>query len=308
VIRNTAQRWARRVPTLKEAQRRMAENPRVLRDPRHLARPGGDGPLVTVITAVRDNAGTLGRCLQSVQAQGYGPVEHVVVDGGSTDGTLEIIHRHADRIAALVSERDAGISDAFNRGLGLARGEIIGLLNADDWYEPDAVGQAVGALGAHPEAGIACGRLRYWRGDRPDVEFPSQPERLGVDMTVNHPTLFVRRSVYERIGLFRPDLHLAMDYELVLRARRLGVRFVSVDRVLANMSWEGASDRRWRQTLGEVARVVHDLYPRDPWMHALLLFKLSKATTARALEAAGLSRLTRLYRERISRFRRSYPD
>jgi glycosyltransferase involved in cell wall biosynthesis len=286
----------------------MEASPRVLRDPRHLAREGGAGPLVTVVTAVRNNADTLERCLRSVQAQDYGPVEHVVVDGGSTDGTQEIIHRHAESIAALISERDAGISDAFNRGIGLARGEIIGLLNADDWYEPDAVGRAVQALAEHSEAGIACGRLRYWRGKRPDVEFPSQPERLGVDMTVNHPTLFVRRQVYQRIGLYRTDLRLAMDFELVLRASRLGVGFVSLDRVLANMAWEGASDRHWRRTLWEVARVVHDLHPRSPRMHALLLFKLGKATSARVLEAAGLSRLTRLYRSRLSPFRRRYPD
>ncbi len=298
-------------PRLADVAARMAAHPGVRRTPALVERltaaaiPGR--PLVSVVTVVRNGAGTLSRCLQSVQDQDYRPLEHVVVDGGSTDGTVALLEERADTLTAWISEPDAGISDAFNRGIGLSRGAVIALLNVDDWYEPGAVRDAVDALMTHPEAGIACGRLRYHRDGVPDVEFPSQPERLGVDMTVNHPTMFVRRSVYDRIGLYREDLRLAMDYELALRAQQAGVRFHSLDRVLANMSWEGASDVQWHRTLVEVARAVHGLYPTSPGWHARLLGKIAKATTARALDSLGLQAVTRFYRGRLSPFRRRYP-
>lgn len=298
-------------PALADAQRLMKVHAAVQRNEDLSARLGSlagpERPLVSVVTAVLNRGATLARCLESVRTQDYSPIEHIVVDGGSTDGTLEIIRANAGSMTAWLSEPDGGVSEAFNRGIGLARGEIVGLLNADDWYEPDAIGEVVRALGTDPGAGVACGRLRFVRGDVPDVEFPSQPERLGVDMTVNHPTLFARRAVYERVGLYRTDLRLAMDYDWVLRARRKGVRFRSLDRVLANMAWEGASDLQWRRTLVEVARVVHGHYPRSLWWHARLLLKLTKATSARALDAAGLQALTRFYRSHISPFRRVYP-
>ncbi len=103
-------------------------------------------PRVTIITAVRNRAATLARTIESVLAQTYPEVEHVVIDGASSDGTVEVIRRYADRLAHWQSEPDRGISDAFNKGLAAARGDCIGLLNADDWLEPDQIERAVAAL------------------------------------------------------------------------------------------------------------------------------------------------------------------
>ncbi|MCE3247241.1 MAG: glycosyl transferase, partial [Geminicoccaceae bacterium] len=104
-------------------------------------------PRVTIITAVRNRAATLARTIESVLAQTWPEVEHVVIDGASSDGTVEVIRRYADRLAYWQSEPDRGISDAFNKGLAAARGDCIGLLNADDWLEADQVERAVAALG-----------------------------------------------------------------------------------------------------------------------------------------------------------------
>jgi glycosyltransferase involved in cell wall biosynthesis len=103
-------------------------------------------PTVTIITAVRNRAATLSRTIESVLAQTYPRVEHIVIDGASSDGTVEVIRRYADRLSHWRSEPDRGISDAFNKGVAAARGDCIGLLNADDWLEPEQIERAVAAL------------------------------------------------------------------------------------------------------------------------------------------------------------------
>src|SRR4051794_27577813 len=123
-------------------------------------------PLVSVVTIVRNGARTLSRTIDSVLSQDFRDIEYIIVDGGSTDGTLELLRANQDRIALWISESDLGISDAFNKGIALSRGEIVGLLNSDDWYEPGAIHAMVEHM-QKSGADIACGRLQYWEGDRP---------------------------------------------------------------------------------------------------------------------------------------------
>jgi glycosyltransferase involved in cell wall biosynthesis len=269
-----------------------------------MAAPGR--PLVSIITVVLNRERTLPDAMRSVLSQDYEPIEYILIDGGSTDGTVDLIRAQADRLYAWVSEADEGISDAFNRGIGLARGEIIGILNSDDWYEAQTVTRVVAALGAHPAAALASGRLLYWKDDRPDAIFPSQPERLGVDMTINHPATFVRRTAYERAGLFRLDYRYAMDYELVLRFQALGYEFASVDAVLANMRYDGAADRNWLRSLREMRRAQRAIYPGDVRLGLQYVLKFTRSCVARVLASLGLGAVNRFYRSRLSRFRRSY--
>lgn len=264
-------------------------------------------PLVSIVTVVLNRESTLPDAMRSVFEQSYrGEIEYILIDGGSRDGTVDIIRAHAGRLAAWVSEKDAGISDAFNRGLALANGEIIGILNSDDWYATDTVERVVQAFRDQPGAGIACGRLQYWKADQADAIFPSLPEQLGIDMTVNHPTMFVHRQVYLRAGLFKLDYRFAMDYELALRFQAMGARFVSVDGVLANMRFDGAADRNWFRSLREMRKAQREIYPgRFALAYAL---KFTRAVTGRLLAAVGLGAVNRFYRSRISRFRRSYEN
>src|SRR5688500_11046379 len=191
-------------------------------------------PLVSIVTIVRNGAARFARAAESVLAQDYPAIEYIVVDGASTDGTLDVIRRLESRIAVWVSEPDTGISDAFNKGIAFAHGEVVGLLNSDDWYEPGAVSAAVRAL-KESGADIAHGKLQYWKGSRKTYLVTGDADLLEKGMTIGHPTMFVRRACYERLGLYRHDFRQAMDYEWLLRAKLSGARFCFIDECLATL-------------------------------------------------------------------------
>ena len=203
----------------------------------------------SVVTPSFNQAGFIERTLASVEAQ-RGPfeVEHIVVDGGSTDGTLDVLRRHPG--LRWISERDAGQSDAINKGFRMATGEVLAWLNSDDLYEP-------GALAAVAEA-LPAGGARWCFGEcrvvdeeereiRPVVTWyknrQSRRYSLGRLLGRNfipQPAVFFRRELLDEVGGIRPDYHLAMDYDLWLRfARRAEPAFVP--RPLAAFRWHGAS-------------------------------------------------------------------
>lgn len=262
-------------------------------------------PLVSVVTIVRNGVTTFERAMQSVLSQEYPKIEYIAVDGGSTDGTLDIIRSQDDRIAVWVSETDSGISDAFNKGIALAHGDIVGLLNSDDWYEPGAISAVVLAL-RESGADIAYGKLQYWHNDRRTYLVASDADLLDSGMTVGHPTVFARRACYERFGLFRLDYRQAMDYEWLLRAKVGGARFCFVDRCLANMQGGGVGDRHWRQSQREVARAraIHLPNARGAipyWTY--LGMAIVKGTIRRALDALSLNAIRRWKHRVMSRIR-----
>ena len=300
-------------PAYGTEREKLNQNPLVVRRPgvtaNRAAQAGSPLPLVSVITVVLNRRHTLLDAMQSVFAQTYtGPIEYVLIDGGSTDGTVDLIQAHQDRIAIFLSERDAGISDAFNRGLALASGAIIGILNSDDWYAPDTIERVVAAFQQTPGTGVACGRLQYWKGETPDAIFPSHPDRLGIDMTVNHPTMFVHRAVYEHGGLFKLNYRYAMDYELALRFQAMRVQFASIDAVLANMRFDGAADRNWYSSLREMRQAQREIYPGNIKLARQYLFKFVRACVGRLFATLGLDAINRFYRSHISSFRRQYGE
>lgn len=262
-------------------------------------------PLVSIVTIVRNGVRTIERALRSVQLQEYPRVEYIVIDGGSTDGTLDIIQSWDERIAVWVSEADAGISDAFNKGIAFSLGDIVGILNSDDWYEPGAISAAVHAL-TESGADIAYGKLQYWQNDRRTYLVTSDASLLERGMTVGHPTVFVRRACYERFGLYRLDFRQAMDYEWLLRAKAGGARFCFVDLCLANMQGGGLGDRNWRQSQVEVARAraIHLPNARGAIPYWTYLWTaIAKGTIRRALDVLGLSVVRRWKHRIMSRIR-----
>jgi len=185
-------------------------------------------PLVSVVTPSLNQAEYLREAIESVLAQTYAPIEHIVVDGGSTDGTLEIL-REYDRLR-WVSEPDRGQSHAVNKGFATARGEIFGWLNADDAYEPDAVEAGVRAL-----AGVGLAYADVTRvndhGDNPR-RIRSRPvwdlwTELNDGNGVYSPSVFFTREAFEAVGGIDEELHLSMDYDLWLKiGKRFGARHV----------------------------------------------------------------------------------
>jgi glycosyltransferase involved in cell wall biosynthesis len=182
-------------------------------------------PLVSIITPSYNQAAFLEQTIQSVLGQTGASIEYLVVDGVSTDGSLEIILRYSDRLAWWVSERDAGQADAINKGLRRAKGEIVAWLNSDDLYLPGTVAQAVEAFQAYPEAGLVfgdaitidpkgrqIGRLAFgdWGLD----------ELIGFRI-ICQPAVFMRRSVLEQAGYLDPSYHYLLDHQLWLRIARL---------------------------------------------------------------------------------------
>ena len=178
---------------------------------------------ITIITAVLNSKNFIENCIQSVLHQNYKNIEHIVIDGGSSDGTLNIVHKYQSGIAELVSERDDGIYDAMNKGIRLATGDVVGILNADDFYPAPVILEKVAQVFENEDIASCYGDLeyvdavdtgkvaRYWRSGPYDVN------KFYLGWMPPHPTFFVRRSVYQRYGLFNLSLGSAADYELMLR-------------------------------------------------------------------------------------------
>lgn len=215
---------------------------------------GENGPVVSIITIVRNGEACIEKAIQSVLSQTYPNVEYILVDGGSTDGTLGIIRRYEDKIAYWVSEGDRGISDAFNKGIERATGELVGILNSDDWYEPDAIRLAVEAFLENPGSGVVYGWMNYWQGNKLAHVYKSDHTGLPSRMSISHTASFVAKWVYNKHGVFDETYKYAMDYELVLRFFYSGVKFVYINKVLSNMSAGGASYSNWIVSFKEVAR------------------------------------------------------
>ncbi len=181
--------------------------------------------LVSIVTPVLNAASSLEKTIASVLSQTYQPIEYLIMDGGSTDGTLDIARRYADRLT-LVSEPDRGQSNAINKGWQRAQGEILAFINADDQYLPDSVAKAVAYFKAHPEAGWVYGDPLSITASGEPMPFRRATQawdydkllRLGV--YVSQPTTFIRRSVVDAFGPFDESLSYTMDYEYWLRIGR----------------------------------------------------------------------------------------
>jgi glycosyltransferase involved in cell wall biosynthesis len=266
--------------------------------------PTRRGVRVSIVTAVRNSATSLARTIESVLAQTWPEVEHIIIDGASSDGTLEVIRRYADRLAHWRSEPDRGISDAFNKGVAAARGDCIGLLNADDWLEPEQVERAVTAL-RQSGADFVFGDLLYHDASgrtlfriRGDPHYARAIDRGMPD--VNHPTLLARREVYERVGGFDLALRFAMDYDWLLRAHRAGFRGTYAPEVVGHMTLAGVSDRDYVEALGEVRdiAIAHGEPAARAW--PLYLYRVAKGTAQRALRRTAPTGLYEVLRRWVN--------
>ena len=200
---------------------------------------------ISVITACFNSAATIGAALESLAAQDWKDVEHIVVDGGSTDGTLDIVKRH--RVDRLIGGPDRGIYDALNKGLAAATGDVIGVLHSDDAYAaPDVLATVARAFADAPAAQVAFGDLVYVdRAGRVVRYYGSaafRPWKLRFGWMPPHPASFLRRSAYERTGPYATDLRISADYELFVKALLVqGLPFARIDRVLVRMGTGGLS-------------------------------------------------------------------
>lgn len=192
-------------------------------------------PLVSVVTPSFNTGRFLEETIQSVLTQDYPSIEYIVMDGGSTDGTIDILNSHAHQLT-YVSAPDGGVADAINRGFAKVKGEILAWLSADDTYLPGAVTSAVNALAANPEAAVAYG-AGYWTGLGGELlgRYPTasyDPSMFTRECAVCQPACFIRREAMEAVGLLNSELRVSFDYDLWIRlAKRY--RFIHIPEYLA---------------------------------------------------------------------------
>lgn len=176
---------------------------------------------VSIITAVYNARETIENTIKSVISQSYENIEYIVIDGLSTDGTIEIISKYKDKISKFISEPDKGIYDAFNKGIKLSSGDIIGFLNADDIYAHNRVIENIvntfksknvdSVYGDLIYIDKAGNKVRYWKSGEFNIE------NLKKGWMPPHPTFFVKRKIYELFGGYRTDFKISADYEISLR-------------------------------------------------------------------------------------------
>jgi glycosyltransferase involved in cell wall biosynthesis len=219
-----------------------------------------DLPLVSIVTPSYNQARFLEATLRSVLEQDYPNLEYLVVDGASTDGSVDIIRRYAGRLTWWVSEKDSGQSEAINKGLRRARGEIVGWLNSDDVYLPGAVAAAVAAFQAHPQAAVVYGDALAIDADGKSFNVMHARQYSLVDLMafniICQPAAFMRRSVLEQVDYLNPSYHLLMDTLLWMDMARVGP-FVYVPQAWAAARYHDQAKNRTRgAAYGREARVL----------------------------------------------------
>ncbi len=204
---------------------------------------------VSIITIVYNNRATMEDCVKNVLSQSYNRIEYIVVDGGSNDGTMDIIQTYQDRISQWISEPDQGIYDAMNKGIRMATGQVIGFLHSSDVYAHPRVIEEVARVFKNSNVSSVYGDLQYV--DKEDLNrviryWKSSTYRQGKfrqGWMPPHPTFFVKKDIYEQYGYFNPYFRIAGDYELMLRfLERYRISAAYIPEVLVKMRWGGISN------------------------------------------------------------------
>lgn len=178
---------------------------------------------ISIITVCYNSAGTIRDAIESVLNQDHVDVEYIIVDGNSKDGTVEIIRSFGHRISRWISEPDKGIYDAMNKGIALATGEVVGILNSDDFYFDNGILSSVAEAFADPRVDSVFGDLIFVHPENLNKVVRTyssrgwHPDKFARGFMPAHPTFFVRRKYYEQHGLFKTDYKIAADYEMLIR-------------------------------------------------------------------------------------------
>ena len=231
---------------------------------------------LSIVTVCYNSDKTIGHTLRSVREQTYGLIEHIVIDGGSTDNTLAVVSAEGSHLAKIVSEKDSGIYDAMNKGIAMATGEIIGFINSDDFYaSSDVLAKVVAVFNdsnidacysdlCYVKKNDILAVVRYWKSST------FRPNSFGGGWCPPHPTFFVRREIYERFGVFDLSYKIAADFELMMRLLEVhDVRVKYIPEVLVKMRMGGTSNRSLSNIVKQNKEVLRALkshgFPSSIW-------------------------------------------
>lgn len=214
---------------------------------------------LSIITIAFNSEKTIEETILSVLRQKNDNVEYIIVDGASTDGTLGIINKYKDKIDIIISEKDFGISDAFNKGIKLATGDVIGIINSDDFLAEHAIEYLFKAFEDNPNADIYFGKAVVF-ADKNFSNFVYEPPHnaygLELSMVLSHPATFVKKNAYAQFGLFDTEFKCAMDFKLISHMYLSGAIFVYIDEILTWFRQGGVSKRQQKTTMEESIKIA----------------------------------------------------
>ncbi|OHE09012.1 MAG: glycosyl transferase [Sulfurimonas sp. RIFOXYD12_FULL_33_39] len=223
---------------------------------------------VSIITVVRNNKECIKDAIESVLNQTYKDIEYIIIDGASSDGTVEIVQSYKDKISKFISESDRGLYDAMNKGLALASGDIVGILNSDDFYIDEFVIEKVVKEFESLHVDSVFADLVYVKPDNLDktVRYYDSghfnPQKFAYGWMPAHPTFFVKREVYEKYGLFRTDLKIASDFDILVRFLYTHkISYSYIKEVLIKMRTGGVSTNGFKSKIvlnKEILQVCRD--------------------------------------------------
>lgn len=211
---------------------------------------------ISIITVCFNSANTLVDTLLAVSSQTHDDVEHIVIDGGSVDGTQELVKLYGHRVTKFLSEPDEGIYDAMNKGISIATGDVIGVLNADDVYAHENVLKGVAKKIDTENLDVLIGDVDFFKPENPNKTirryYSNQftPRKIGLGWMPAHPAMFVRRKVYDVYGLYKTNYKIAADYEFVARIFRSNrLKYQHVPEVLVRMRLGGVSTKGLKNSI-----------------------------------------------------------
>ncbi len=232
--------------------------------------------LVSIVTACYNSEKTIAKTMDSLLAQTYQNFEYIIIDGASSDGTLAVIEQYRAAFGArltVISEKDKGIYDAMNKGIAMAKGTLVGMINSDDWYEADALAQVVQAYEGQTHC-VLYGMLRQWnKGKLYSVHYHSH--EFIHDRMIPHPTCFVTNETYQTLGMYSLEYRSAADYDFMLTlTANPTVSFVPIFAVLANFDMGGISSGQIGFREAADIRLKHHLIGRSQWAFIQLKSRL----------------------------------
>ena len=203
---------------------------------------------ISIITVVWNNKDIIKDAIDSVLNQTYEDIEYIIIDGASNDGTVEVVQSYGEKITKFVSEPDKGLYDAMNKGIKLATGDVVGILNSDDFYIDEFVIEKIVKVFEEKEVDCLFADLVYVKPDnlkktvRHYDSSHFRPEKFAYGWMPAHPTFFVKRSAYEKYGLFKTDYKIAADYELLVRfLYKYDLKYFYLQEVIIKMRMGGVS-------------------------------------------------------------------